>query len=181
MGLDMYLIKRTYVHNWDHKKDKYKITVKLNNKIVSGIKPERITNIIEEVAYWRKANQIHKWFIENVQNGVDDCGEYYVEKEKLSELVRLCRIALEKAITIDDKVKNGQRWTKESEEWQPILQDGKVCLNKNELAEILPTSDGFFFGSTDYDEYYLDDLKNTVEMIEPLLQEDGDFYYHSSW
>ncbi len=29
--------------------------------------------IQEEVAYWRKANAIHKWFVENVQDGQDDC------------------------------------------------------------------------------------------------------------
>ena len=27
----------------------------------------------EEVAYWRKANMIHKWFVERVQDGEDDC------------------------------------------------------------------------------------------------------------
>jgi hypothetical protein len=40
----------------------------------------------EEVAYWRKANHIHKWFVNNVQNGVDDCGTYPVTKEKLKAL-----------------------------------------------------------------------------------------------
>lgn len=41
----------------------------------------------EEVAYWRKANAIHKWFVDHVQNGEDDC-EYHREltKEDLIEL-----------------------------------------------------------------------------------------------
>lgn len=46
-------------------------------------------------AYWRKANQIHKWFVDNVQNGSDDCGEYYVSQDKLIELLALCKHALE--------------------------------------------------------------------------------------
>ena len=37
-------------------------------------------------AYWRKANQIHAWFVDNVQQGEDNCGEYYVSHEKLKEL-----------------------------------------------------------------------------------------------
>jgi hypothetical protein len=41
----------------------------------------------EQVGYWRKANQIHRWFVENVQDGVDNCGEYTVTREKLDELL----------------------------------------------------------------------------------------------
>ena len=28
-----------------------------------------------QIASWRKANAIHKWFVDNVQDGVDDCGD----------------------------------------------------------------------------------------------------------
>ena len=45
-------------------------------------------------AYWRKANQIHAWFVDNVQQGNDDCGEYYVSHEKLKELLSLVNKAL---------------------------------------------------------------------------------------
>ncbi len=58
MGLDMYL---------------------MNVRNEEKIKAE---NFIE-VGYWRKANQIHNWFVKNVQGGVDDCGYYGVTKEKL--------------------------------------------------------------------------------------------------
>ena len=43
-----------------------------------------------EVGYWRKANAIHRWFVENVQGGVDDCGEYKVTKEQLIQLHNTC-------------------------------------------------------------------------------------------
>ena len=46
------------------------------------------------VAYWRKANQIHNWFVTNVQRDEDDCGEYYVSREKLSQLLRDCTLAI---------------------------------------------------------------------------------------
>lgn len=51
-------------------------------------------NIEVTAAYWRKSNQIHKWFVDNVQGGNDDCGNYYVSKDKLKELRETCRQAL---------------------------------------------------------------------------------------
>jgi hypothetical protein len=50
---------------------------------------------------------------------------------------------------------------------------------------LLPTQGGFFFGDTEYNEYYLDDLRQTLRQLEPLLTEkrfEGfSFYYCSSW
>ena len=61
MGLDMYLYKKSYVKNWQHMKPEslHKITIKKGGKVRKDIKTDRITYIIEEVAYWRKANAIH--------------------------------------------------------------------------------------------------------------------------
>jgi hypothetical protein len=49
-----------------------------------------------EVGYWRKANHIHGWFVKNVQDGEDNCEEYPVSMEQLSELRRVCEEVLEK-------------------------------------------------------------------------------------
>ena len=46
--------------------------------------------IVEEVAYWRKANAIHKWFVDNVQSGKDDCDSYEVSREQLVKLLGDC-------------------------------------------------------------------------------------------
>src|SRR6187549_2040929 len=80
MGLDMYLNKKTYVKNWSHmaEKERHKITVRKGGRIRKDIKPERISEITEQVAYWRKANAIHRWFVEKVQGGKDDCENYEV-------------------------------------------------------------------------------------------------------
>ena len=89
MGLDMYLEKRTYVRNWDHSPDdrRHEITVKLGGKDHPAIKTERISYIIKHIAYWRKANQVHQWFVDNCQDGKDDCGTHYVPRKKLQELL----------------------------------------------------------------------------------------------
>lgn len=52
--------------------------------------------IYQEIAYWRKANEIHAWFVKNVQNGIDNCESYMVTKEQLEELLELCETVKEK-------------------------------------------------------------------------------------
>jgi hypothetical protein len=155
----MYLSKKTYVKNWDFQKDgeKHKVTVKKGNKVRTDIKPERVSYITESVAYWRKSNHIHQWFVTNCQGGEDQCQESYVERGQLQKLVDICK------------------QVKES-----LEKSGK----NTELAEeLLPTQSGFFFGGTEYDQWYVQGLDETINQIEPLLQEEGDgeFYYQASW
>ena len=91
MGLDMYLNKKTYVQYWEHNGDNnYEVTVTKAGQ-PAGIDGRKVKYVIEEAGYWRKSNQIHQWFVENVQDGVDNCGEYYVSAEKLRELLALCK------------------------------------------------------------------------------------------
>ena len=164
MGLDMYLTKRTYVKNWNFQKDeeKHKVTVKFNGKSRKDIKPKRISHIEEEVGYWRKANHIHSWFVENVQKGIDECQESYVSLERLTELRDLCKEVVERKGD-DDFV-----------------------------SENLPTGSGFFFGGTEYDEYYYEDCKETIKILNAILKEEeivrdtegiynGEYYYQASW
>jgi len=97
-----------------------------------------------------KSYQILQWFVDNVQQGEDDCGNYYVVRETLEELLEICK-----------KVKED-----------------------NSLAEkLLPTQSGFFFGGTEYDEWYFQDIDNTIEILEECLKDKSadEFEYHSSW
>lgn len=113
--------------------------------------PGRVEEIVCEAGYWRKANAIHKWFVDNVQDGVDECQETYVDPSHLRKLLDLCK---------------------------------EVLADHSKAAELLPACAGFFFGGTEYDEWYFSGLQNTVTIIEPLLGEEfssWSFYYHSSW
>ena len=185
MGLDMYLKKRTYVKNWDHFSDdeRHEVTVKKGGEIRDDIKPERVSEITEQVAYWRKANAIHKWFVDNVQKGNDDCGTYYVDRDQLKELVNVCKQVLGTVETVDGDVVVGKHIGPEDEDWVVDTKRGKVVAQAALARKLLPPQSGFFFGSTDVDEYYLQDLQETVRQVEPLLTEPGDgyFYYHASW
>ena len=88
MGLDMYLYKKHYL--WEKERRRLKIT-----GITPSIKPERIERIIENIGYWRKANAIHKWFVDHVQEGEDDCKDYYVERDQLRDLLKLVKRVLQ--------------------------------------------------------------------------------------
>lgn len=187
MGLDMRLSKRTYVKNWEHMKPEEKVQVKLsgNEKKIKGINIDKITNIEEEVMYWRKANAIHKWFVDNCGDGEDNCQEIYVSRDDLKKLLSICETIIEKCPLVKGKVKNGETFDAKTKKFIPIMQEGKVLTNIEVAKELLPTQEGFFFGSTDYDEYYMEDLKRTVEVLKPIVEnmEDdyGDYYYCASW
>ncbi len=183
MGLDMYLEKRTYVKNWDHMKDdaRHQITVKRGGADRPDIKSERISYITEQVAYWRKANAIHKWFVQNVQEGVDDCGTYYVGKSDLEALKNACDKVLAASRLRAGKVNNGYIYDKDGK--RPIVEDGEVIEDPQIAETVLPTAAGFFFGSTDYDEHYYGDIEETSKVLGELLAKpnEGDYYYHASW
>lgn len=158
MGLDMYLRSKIYIGaNYEHNKIGGEINLTRDGVPVK-INLNKVTEISENCGYWRKSNQIHRWFVENVQQGEDDCKEYYVSKSKLEELLETCQ-----------KVKAN-----------PIL-----------AAELLPPQDGFFFGNTDYDDYYWGDIDDTIEIISNVLKDTievdgktflrGDIYYQASW
>lgn len=163
MGLDMYLTKHIFIGaEYAHRQVKGTIDITAKGKCIP-IDFDKVSYIIENVGYWRKANQIHRWFVENVQDGEDECSEHYVSGEKLLELKALC----EKILAEQDPKK-------------------RVKLAKKHL----PTQEGFFFGSQQYDEYYFSDLEETVKIINALkLDSESDkdiecsasYYYQSSW
>lgn len=185
MGLDMNLKKRTYVKRWNHQKPEkqHEVTVKKGGETLEHIKPERISHIIEDVMYWRKANQVHNWFVQNVQNGVDDCGEYRVSTEKLQELVDICKKVLDNSKLVDGEITNGYTITSKGRE--PIMEKGQYIEDPSTAKELLPTQSGFFFGSEDYDQFYYNDVKETYEQLSQLLKDETglnvDYYYQSSW
>lgn len=186
MGLDMYMEKRSYVKNWEHetnKAKKHKVEVKTGGVIRKDIDPSKISQVVEDVGYWRKANQIHKWFVKNVQDGKDDCKQYDVSKEHLETLLKLCDEVIANSKLVAGKVANGYTFKdgKKKYNWEK----GRVIKDPSVAVKLLPCESGFFFGSTDYNEWYIDDLKHTKIVIESIFKNDPEFlanyYYQSSW
>lgn len=152
MGLDMYLCAEACVTNYRGTDDQ-KAGARTAATLL-GLPPDDDNygsiEIKVHAGYWRKANAIHAWFVENVQDGVDECQQTYVSRDQLRELKRQCSL---------------------------VLSAPGAAL------ETLPPRSGFFFGSTDVDEYYLEDLKHTVEVIDRCLAcpDNVSFSYRSSW
>ena len=52
-------------------------------------------------------------------------------------------------------------------------------------STLMPTMEGSFFGSTDYDDHYFWELRNTISQLEWLLASPKSkkvhFYYQASW
>ena len=156
MGLDMYLYADKYVsrRNWLNDKDEYN---KAFDEIVfaSGLNDlvdEEWTGLTVSVpvGYWRKANAIHNWIVQNCANGVDECQRIFMSRDEAQQLVDVCK---------------------------------EVLADPSKASDLLSPTAGFFFGSTDIDEYYLNDVRRTVEIFEKVLNAkdiDG-VTYQASW
>lgn len=103
------------------------------------------------IFYWRKANAIHRWFVEKAQDGVDECQESVVHPELLADLMERCE-----EITLD-----------------------------HSKTDLLQTQGGFFFGPTEYDEWYFNDIERTARDLKVAVTmaapKSTHFIYQSSW
>jgi hypothetical protein len=152
MGLDQYLYAKQYTSESDYARpDKFAVLKDVVGSDIKFLVKESPSISVEmKVGQWRKANQIHEYFVDNCQGGEDDCRESYVSREKLVELLDLCK---------------------------------QVITDHSKADELLPTAQGFFFGSTEYGEWYFQDLEDTVSILENCLtmEDTWEFYYQSSW
>lgn len=157
MGLDMYLEAELYVGgHYEHREAKGDITFTM--KSLGGdvkeysIPVTSLASISRHVGYWRKANAIHGWFVENVQSGTDECQRSYVSRDKLNDLLHLCYNEVE------------SRGTKDA-------------------GSHLPPTPGFFFGSYEINEWYYQDITDTIKILEDalMLDDEWSFHYQASW
>jgi len=95
MGLDQYLTckLRTYKPFKGEKGHPIRKIIEKNVKEYFKSGNIEYIEISFEAGYWRKANAIHKWFVDNIQ-GVDDCREYDVSRDELKKLKELCKEVL---------------------------------------------------------------------------------------
>jgi len=89
---------------------------------------------------------------------------------------------------VQDGVDECQKSYVSKENLRSLLETCKAVLANPDQAEtLLPSRNGFFFGGTEYDEWYFDGIKHTVEVLEnviPRMETDFRlwmFYYQSSW
>jgi hypothetical protein len=174
MGLDMYLTAKRYL--WQGRAESNAIGKAIREalNVPAEFRPVGYMRMEDEddaiakevtvnVGYWRKANAIHGWFVNNVQGGEDECRPHEVSAEQLEQL----RVAVQGALDAHDT----------------MTEEGA----KEVAMRLLPPCKGFFFGSSDIDEWYWGDLRTTLQIIDAaklLMGDDGNgwtLYYRSSW
>ncbi len=136
--------------------------------------------LLDEIMYWRKANAIHDWFVEYVQHGNDDCGNYEIHRETIEELYNITK-------QVYDSLKYKKRVTQVFKDYdgKPYEED---CYSPTDLSVaslLLPTQDGFYFGSVNYNEYYFKMVVETMNKCKEILDtfdfENNYLVYSSSW
>lgn len=169
MGLDMYLYAEKYESKY---KDKTLSYPKELEELLKKINKYHIASktTTYKIGYWRKFNALHNYIINHFADGRDECQEVYLLKSDLLEILEVLK-----------KVEKSFETAKIKEEKDDFI------IYENPIAEkLLPTQDGFFFGNLDYDNFYLDDVKLSIEIFEEvlkLLEKNNDYYiyYQASW
>lgn len=164
MGLDMYLYGV-------HKKQKEDMV-------------EASSGNWEQCCYWRKANQIHSWFDQHFIKGRNPWGFYEVEEKDIQGLLLICKL-LKKIKENPDKEISwiDTKWfeylNRDSEEKNGWDTD---CADMIAYAILPPDNLGCCFGSGTVDEWYWDQIDNTIEQLIKALKQNYDcYFYTASW
>lgn len=107
-------------------------------------------SVVKTVADWRKHNFLVPWAESLSDRGVENCVPIVLELGDLKNLYASCK----KILTAHD---NGENWEQVAE-------------------EELPTQSGFFFGSTDYDSYYLKDIAHVYNDLQVVFDSMKEMY-----
>ena len=168
MGLDMYFSRRTYVGSlkstrdadgkWS-KRDVNNMELKFDDADLSHINLQNVRYIEEVFGEFRKFNALHAYVVDNFGGGIDECQMIYLGIDDLIQIQEVLCLVKE-SLSIGDKVIAGQT---------------------------LPPQEGFFFGSTEIDKWYEQDVKEAVEVFNKIIEEhsivghNASYSYQASW
>ena len=149
-----------------------------------GLDMYLFSNKRKELGYWRKANHIHGFFERELKT-CDNAHNNPVPVNVLEKLFDYCVMVKDSLIAFGTKqkelvvrkgIRDGEVF--EDKEYVPVF------INTTLAQKLLPTQEGFFFGSTEYTENYLLDINDTIEFLTETLANKvkGErFYYHPWW
>lgn len=161
MGLDMYLYVQKYVSRMDY--------ANVDGTVVAAIRPDfqAMTELLGTDTLIRQDD----WTGYTIEVPV---GYWRKANAIHGWITTFCA----------DGEDNCQRIYISRENAQELVDLCKQAIRvKEEAPEILPTTSGFFFGSTEYDEWYFQDLQHTIDIFEPLLTSEyaDSIHYQASW
>jgi hypothetical protein len=160
MGLDMYLSGSKYIPSYNPMPEEAVLVEAVREGLNLPECETPLASVETTIIQWRKANHIHKWFVDKCQAGEDNCERHEV---KLADLEKLHGVLAQ-------------------------LLDH----DESKAALLLPPCAGFFFGGTELDEWYWNEVDRTHAVLgewidfikKDLLRENSwgwDLYYRSSW
>ena len=162
MGLDQYLTAKKYVAKWQYGDNhnhrwlsqEFQDALSMDAPDIAKYGDCSGITITYPVGYWRKANAIHNFFVQTLGGGEDNCQEMWVSRVHLVDLRGRC---------LD------------------VLRADDMEAKAKELG--LETTSGFFFGGTEYGDWYKEDLKLTIDICDHVLKlpEEYSIYYQASW
>ena len=156
MGLDMYLSAKRYMSTAFRKED--------------GEKQEAIQKLFPELE-----GMVGRWGDNSCVKEVSIDAGYWRKANAIHDwFVRECQGGV-------DECQPSYVSREQLLELKELCEE--VLANKKKAPDLLPTTSGFFFGSTEYDEYYFQDLELTVKIIDSVvdLPQTWEFEYRSSW
>ena len=120
----------------------------------------------KELSYFRKVNFLVKFFNDKM---IEYCGGTILDGLDVPIDREWCEELLEKCNKVVDKYnKLKASYTLSTDENNTNLFESQEAddLFAKFASETLPTMAGFFYGSTDYDKWYLNDVKNVIEHLQ---------------
>ena len=137
----------------------------------------------KEVCYWRKANAIHKWFNIHFIKQQDPWGYYEVHEDDLQGLLLICKLLKHLKENPDDPILScvPTKWFDYVQNQSPHWDCDYADLIA--MSILPPDNIGCFFGSGDVDDWYWDNINDTIEQLTDVLENNSyhKFFYMASW
>lgn len=154
MGLDMYLNRHIYVGGYPKGADVAVVRYDWNEQAKPVKNYKDISYLLQQVTTWRKCWPIHNWMVANVQGGVDNCSEYYVDHSQLEDLRDILQACI---APLPDMA--------------GVIEE---CLKYFDGSD-LPTE-------PEYWGYLVEDFQRTIEVFDKAIEDNsGEYYYSASW
>ena len=164
MGLDMYFYARKTTYKsfskWDNPDRANEVNYPEDLKTFSDYIYDRNFKSVQtetryQIGYFRKFNALHSYIVKTFADGTDNCQDIILYKKDVEKIKKV----------LDDVLNAHQQVEK--------------------AKELLPTQSGFFFGGTDYDEFYFEDVKDAADLMQSFLDnfdfESYQLVYQASW
>ena len=139
------------------------------------------------VGYWRKMNAVHGWFARNCGEPDNDVS-MYVSRDDLIKLKNDCASAL---LRIPNKVPVSIGTAVSVKTDNPFEAIKDLIIAEAHSAEFNDSNDndplrptaGFFFGSTEKNDWYYDGLRETINIVDKAisLPDEWRFRYEASY